>query len=121
MNWNVKGDLVTANIDGHQNVVIRVPWVCSASSNGVTVNMNGKTDLKYDSVSPFIQYQDLNEAEVISWVKYALGQDGVLFYESKTQKVLDQQLLDPERSGFLFESWATYFPVQNKSVPWNQG
>lgn len=118
MQWLVNGDLVTANIDEHQNVVVQVPWVCRAVSDGVTINMNGKTDLAYNSSSPFIQYDDLTQDEVIGWVKAALGVDGVSFYETKTQEQLDIQLNDPDRGGTVFECWTTYVPVQKKPAPW---
>lgn len=118
MNWLVDGDLVTANIDGHQNVVIQVPWVCQTSSEGITVNMHGKTDLAYNPSSPFIQYDDLTQDEVIGWVQSAIGPEGVAFYETKAQQQLDIQLNNPDRGGTVFECWATYVPVQNKPAPW---
>lgn len=119
MEWKVNGDLVTANIDGHQNVVVQVPWTCTTTSQGVTINMNGKTDLKYDPSTPFIQYQDLTEAEVIGWVHSALGPDGVAFYEAKTQESLDLELADPTRTGTVFECFSKYTPVTNQPAPWS--
>jgi len=119
MEWKVNGDLVTANIDGYPNVVVQVPWVCVTASQGVTINMNGKTDLKYNSGSPFIQYQNLTELEVIGWVQSALGPDGVAFYEAKAQQALDIELNDPNRSGTIFECWVKYEPVQNQPAPWS--
>jgi hypothetical protein len=117
MNWTVNGDLVIANIDGYQNVVVQVPWICSITSQGVTVNMNGKTDLAYTPTNPFIQYQDLTETQVIGWVKSTLGVDGVSFYETKTKELLDGELNDPTRTGTLFESFVNYAPVTPK--PWS--
>lgn len=119
MDWKVNGELVTANIDGHENVVVQVPWVCQISQDGLTINMNGKTDLPYNSSSPFIQYQDLTEAEVIGWVQSALGPDGVAFYESKTQQQFDYQISNPDRGGSVFECWTTYVPVVKQPVPWS--
>jgi hypothetical protein len=119
MDWKVNGDLMTATTNGHQNVVVQVPWVCLTTSQGVTVNMNGKTDLAYNPASPFTQYQDLTEAEVIGWVKSTLGVDGVSFYETKTQEVLDIELNDPNRTGTLFESFVKYEPVTNQPAPWS--
>lgn len=119
MEWKVNGDLETANIDGYQNVVVQVPWICTTTAQGVTVNMNGKTDLKFDPANPFIQYQDLTEAQVIGWVQSTLGPDGVAFYETKTQEVLDGELADPDRTGTLFESFVKYTPVTNQPAPWS--
>lgn len=121
MNWLVDGDLVTADIDGYQNVVVQVPWVCQANSEGITINMHGKTDLAYNSSSPFIQYDDLTQNEVIGWVKDALGVDGVTFYETKTQEQLDIEVANPDRGGTVFECWTTYVPVQKKPAPWSGG
>lgn len=120
MDWKVTGDLVTATIDGQQNVVVQVPWACSTSQDGVTVNMKGKTDLAYTPGSPFIQYQDLTEAEVIGWVQAALGPAGVSFYESKTQESLDVELADPNRTGTVFDCWSKYVPATNQPAPWAQ-
>lgn len=119
MDWKVNGNLETRNIDGHENVVVQVPWICTATSQGVTVNMNGKTDLAYDPATPFIQYQDLTEAQVIGWVQSALGPDGVAFYENQTQEVLDTELADPDRTGTVFESFAKYVPMQSQPAPWS--
>lgn len=119
MDWKVNGDLVTATIDGHQNVVVQVPWACSTSQDGVTVNMNGKTDMTYNPANPFIQYQDLTEAEVIGWVQTELGPDGVAFYETKASEILAAEVADPERVGSVFECWAKYVPVQQQPAPWS--
>lgn len=119
MDWKVNGDLVTATIDGHQNVVVQVPWVCSTTSQGVTINTEGKTDLAFNPANPFIQYQDLTEAEVIGWVKATLGPDGVSFYETKTQESLDIELADPDRTGMEFYCFVKYTPVTNQPAPWS--
>jgi hypothetical protein len=119
MDWKVNGDLETANIDGYQNVVVQVPWICTTTSQGVTVNMNGKTDLAYNPSNPFIQYQDLTETQVIGWVQSALGPDGVAFYETKTQEALDVELNDPNRTGTLFECFIKYVPLTSQPAPWS--
>jgi hypothetical protein len=119
MEWKVKGDLVTATIDGSQNVVVQVSWICTATGQGVVVNMNGKTDMTYNPANPFIQYQDLTQAEVIGWVQAELGPDGVAFYETKASEILAAELADPERVGSVFECWAKYVPVQQQPAPWS--
>jgi hypothetical protein len=119
MEWKVKGNLVTANIDGHQSVVVQVPWICTTTSQGVTVNMNGKTDMTYNPANPFIQYQDLTEAQVIGWVQSTLGPDGVAFYESKTQEMLELELADEQRTGTVFECFSKYTPIQKQPAPWS--
>ena len=66
------------------------------------------TTLTTSQNSTFIPYENLTEADVISWVQAALGTAGVAEVEAKLQLAIDQQITPP-----------TVTP-QDTPLPWAQ-
>ncbi len=89
MEWTVYNDLVTETVNGVSGVVVKVPWICSKTVDGKTIHVHGSTDLTANPSSPdFVPYNDLTQAQVISWVKDVLGADGVTYYENQADENL---------------------------------
>lgn len=94
LTWSVSSMTVYPQSEGFANVVFSVNWVLTASD---TVGEAVYTVPLYNSTAVplnpdnYTLYEDLTEAEVISWVKDALGVDRVAYFEaSATQQVADK-------------------------------
>tara|TARA_R110002126_G_scaffold286291_1_gene437847 strand:+ start:534 stop:893 length:360 start_codon:yes stop_codon:yes gene_type:complete len=119
MSWNVNGQLTTKTINGVENVVTQVPWVCAETSGAVTAKQEGVVNLAYDPSSPFIAYDSLTEATVIGWAKDTLGTDVVTFYETKCGAVAQRSDQDETDGATTVTVFATYTPPEtHQDTPW---
>lgn len=121
MTLKINGDLVTQNIDGNQNIVTAVPWACEATVGKVTASTQGVVSLTYNPSSPFIQYPDLTQQEVLGWVTTALGgQAAVDFYNEIVLEKATSFDEDPEnKATFLFVTAVYKAPAQSQPTPWS--
>lgn len=121
MTLKINGDLVTQNIDGYQNVVTAVPWACEATVGKVTASTGGTVFLTYNPSSPFVQYPDLTQQEVLGWVTTALGgQDAVDFYDAVVLEKATTFDANPEnKATFLFVTAVYQAPAQQQPAPWS--
>lgn len=119
MTWSVDGELVTKTIDGVQNVVTEVPWVCSEASGTVTAKQTGVVSLGYDPAAPFTAYADLTEAQIIGWVQEALGPEAVAFYEAECLKAATFSNNDPTDKATVVLVFANFVqPKTKQPAPW---
>ena len=128
MSWttNINGDLVTKTINGVQNVVVAVPFYMektepATDGSNKTVRVRNTVQLSYDPSSPFIQYDSLTEATVVGWVTSALGTDGVSYYQTKGQEMLDLFTTQSDSSGTLYWTDVTVYkpdPESETPLPW---
>tara|TARA_R110002167_G_scaffold112901_1_gene285627 strand:- start:62 stop:448 length:387 start_codon:yes stop_codon:yes gene_type:complete len=128
MSWttNINGDLVTKTINGVQNVVVAVPFYMektepATDGSNKTVRVRNTVQLSYDPSSPFIQYDSLTEATVVGWVTSALGADGVSYYQTKGQEMLDLFTTQSDSSGTLYWTDVTVYkpdPESETPLPW---
>ena len=128
MSWttNINGDLVTKTINGVQNVVVAVPFYMektepATDGSNKTVRVRNTVPLSYDPSSPFIQYDSLTEATVVGWVTSALGADGVSYYQTKGQEMLDLFTTQSDSSGTLYWTDVTVYkpdPESETPLPW---
>lgn len=128
MSWttNINGDLVTKTINGVQNVVVAVPFYVektepATDGSNKTVRVRNTVQLSYDPSSPFIQYDSLTEATVVGWVTSALGADGVSYYQTKGQEMLDLFTTQSDSSGTLYWTDVTVYkpdPESETPLPW---
>ncbi len=121
MTLKINGDLITQNIDGHQNVVTAVPWACEATVGKVTASVQGVVALAYNASSPFVQYPDLTQQEVLGWVTTALGgQPAVDFYNAVALEKATAADANPEnKATFLFVTAVYQAPAQSQPAPWS--
>ena len=63
--------------DGKTNVVNNVHWQCIVAENEHFARAYGTVGVPTDDLSNFTEFANLTEAEVVGWVKAALGDEQV--------------------------------------------
>ena len=101
--WDVVKLDVYPSRNGRTDVVGAIHWRVGGGEGGATAAANGSVDLKFDAAAPFTPYPDLTKAQVIGWLKAALGPMQTAAIEDYvTQQVAEQ--LNP--------------PVTHPPLPW---
>jgi len=67
--------------DGHSDVVFTAHWRCGGTDGECTAGVYGSVGFTLDPEKPYTPFADLTEAQVIGWVKDALGEEQVASYE----------------------------------------
>jgi len=116
--WKIKQLECAPSLMGNQNVVVNICWVCEGVSDQIKKEKN-HFDYEFDVVTTskaenvvsvdfaggnFTPFNQLTEAQVIDWVKSALGDAGV----AETLALIDADIeakLNP--------------PIIKMNVPWN--
>jgi hypothetical protein len=97
MNWTIS-QLDRSMPDG---MVVAAHWRVSKTDGAITGAAYG--EMRFDYKSPqdptFIPYANLTQAQVIQWVKDALGPDEVAKYEASVQRQIDAQKAPALTSG----------------------
>lgn len=76
--WSITQLDYSVSLDSKTNVVTNVHWNCTdADVDGNSGRTYGSQAIPTDDLSGFIAYGDITEADAISWLKAALGDDGV--------------------------------------------
>jgi hypothetical protein len=90
-------------LDGDTDVVFTVHWTLNGTDGAYAGSVYGSVGVTLDEGGTFTPYASLTEAQVIGWVKDALGEEQVAAYEaSVAQQIADQA--NP--------------PVVNPPLPW---
>lgn len=90
-------------LDGDTDVVFTVHWTLNGTDGTYAGSVYGSVGVTLDEGGTFTPYASLTEAQVIGWVKDALGEEQVAAYEaSVAQQIADQA--NP--------------PVVNPPLPW---
>lgn len=79
--WSVVQMDAYPEYEGHTDVVFTVHWTLTGTDGEHTAGVYGSVGLTLDPEAPYTPYADLTEAQVIGWVKDALGEDQVAAYE----------------------------------------
>ena len=90
--------------DGETDVVFTVHWTLNGTDGTYNGSVYGTVGLTLDPDAPFTPFADLTEAQVVGWVKDALGEEQVAAYEANIDKQIADQI-NP--------------PVVNPPLPWN--
>ena len=80
-NWTVAQLDAYPTYENHADVVFTVHWRCDGTDGEYTAGVYGSVGLTLDPEATFTPYADLTEAQVVGWVKDALGEDQVANYE----------------------------------------
>lgn len=86
-NWSIVKMVCNSEQNNQSNVVVRALWKCEASDGTNTVMKSEFCNIPFNSNGTFIDYANLTENEVLSWV-WTVTNKGEI--ESK----LDQALLN---------------------------
>ncbi len=119
MAWIIEGQLVTEDVGSVTGFVKEVRWAYQYEASGVVGEINDTIDFEYDPSASFTPFADLTEAQVVQWVKDALGSDAVSYYEAKTAEVVDAAVAseDPNpRKIFITSPYVG--SDQNQDQPW---
>jgi hypothetical protein len=103
--WAVNSMTAYPDIDGRQDVVFQVAWVCSGTDGTYNAAEYGSVNLTLDPSAPFTPYNELTLEQVNGWVQGALGPDGVAAVLANIDNNLAAQAAPP----------ATVSPP----LPWN--
>ena len=97
--WSIRELEYEISKDDKSNVITSVHWNCTDSKevtkDGEKVTYNGGiydvTGLDTSDLSSFVEYSDLDEDTVVSWVKAKLGDDKVQSVENQIESQINKQ------------------------------
>jgi hypothetical protein len=96
MNWQIT-QLDRKTSDGF---VLVAHWQCVATEGEYSGRVYNTQSFEFNPDQPgFIPYDDLTEAEVIGWVKAALGEEGVAATEAAVAAQIETQKNPPISTG----------------------
>ena len=105
--WSIPNNgLYTMNTNGNANTVTMVQYSVSGTDGTNTANYNGSTQITYNSNNPFIQFSDLSQNIVISWIQSELGTQKITMIQNSLTNQLNRMANPPA------------LPVQ-VSAPWS--
>lgn len=102
-NWTVAQLDAYPTYENHTDVVFTVHWRMDGTDGEHTAGVYGSVGLTLDPEADFTPYADLTEAQVVGWVKDALGEEQVAGYEDNVAAQIDA-LVNP--------------PVVTPPLPW---
>jgi len=92
--WAVTA-LYTETIDGKADYVVIANYLVLGGDGTYGAEISNIARFSTESVSPFIPYEDLTEADVIGWIQADLGTDGVDNLYACIQGQIDSQKNPP--------------------------
>jgi len=102
--WSVVAMDAYPELDGETDVVFTVHWTLNGTDGTYNGSVYGSVGVTLDEGAAFTPYEDLTQAQVVSWVQDALGEEQVASYEANVaQQIADQ--IDP--------------PVVTPPLPWS--
>lgn len=66
--WSITRMICNSQQNNESNVVIRVRWRCTGSDGTHSVTRSEFCNITYDPNDTFIEYSNLTESEVLTWV-----------------------------------------------------
>lgn len=91
INWKINSLQCYKELNNNKNVVFLVRWECLAFEDDNSVSVSGTQTLDANNSNSFIEYADLTEPVVLSWIKTALGIDSVNAIEQSALDRLEKQ------------------------------
>lgn len=67
--WRIDPLMVGVNINGLENVVLKVTWICEANDGEFQSSTSGFVPIELDPKGTFKPYEALTEADVWAWIK----------------------------------------------------
>jgi hypothetical protein len=94
-NWDCSTVDVIPQMGENTNVVYRVHWRLTASSDGYYESDIGVEELTTEEISSFIPFEELTQEQVIDWVEESMGEERVSDIKVKLEEMLYAQI-NPE-------------------------
>lgn len=88
-NWSVAQMDAYPEYEGNTDVVFTVHWRMDGTDGEHTAGVYGSVGLTLPTGGKLTPYADLTEAQVIGWVKDALGEEQVASYEENVAAQID--------------------------------
>ena len=93
--WSVVSMDCYPELDGQTDVVFVCHWTLNGTDGEHTGGVYGSVGLTLDPEATYVPYADLTEAQVIGWVKEALGEESVTGYEENVAQQIANQINPP--------------------------
>ncbi len=81
--------------EGQPDVVFTVHWTLTGTDGTYAGSVYGSVGVTLSTSGAFTPYADLTEAQVISWVQDALGEEVILGYEANVAEQISNQIAPP--------------------------
>jgi hypothetical protein len=81
--------------EGEPDVVFTVHWTLNGTDGTYAGSAYGSVGVNLDEGATFTPYASLTEAQVIGWVKDALGEEQVAAYEASVAQQIANQINPP--------------------------
>jgi hypothetical protein len=81
--------------EGDTNVVFTVHWTLNSTNGTYTSSVYGSIGVALDADGDFTPFADLTKAQVIGWVKAALGEEQVAAHEANMAQQIESQINPP--------------------------
>ena len=81
--------------EGETDVVFTVHWTLNGTDGTYAGSVYGSQGITLVEGATFTPYADLTEAQVIGWVKDALGEESVTSYEANVAQQIANQINPP--------------------------
>jgi hypothetical protein len=94
-NWTVSQLDCYPEYEGQPDVVTTVHWRLDGTDGDHTAGVYGSVGLTLDPEAKFTPFEKLTEAQVIGWVKDALGEEQVEAYEANVAGQIEAQINPP--------------------------
>jgi hypothetical protein len=102
-NWTIAQLDAYPEYEGHKDVVFTAHWRMDGTDGEYAAGVYGSVGLTLDPKAKFTPFEKLTEAQVIGWVKDALGEEQVTSYEENVANQIEA-LINP--------------PVVRPPLPW---
>lgn len=66
--WRIDPLMVESNVNGLENVVVKVTWICEAVDGEFKTHTAGFVPLEFDENAQFTPYEELTEELVLQWI-----------------------------------------------------
>ena len=91
--WNLNNVKVYNTLDGNSDVIYLVSYnVTATDGNGNVYVLPKEATIDTSSITDFIPFADLTEADVLGWVETDLGTEGVAAIDQEAEAALNNML-----------------------------
>lgn len=93
--WSVVKMDAYPEVDGKTDVVFNVHWTLTGTDGTHFGSVYGSQHIGLDADASFTPHAELTEAQVVGWVKSAMGEAQVADYEANVAKQIEDQINPP--------------------------
>lgn len=90
--WNLNNVKVYNTLDGNSDVIYLVSYNVVATNENGSYALSKEATIDTSSITDFIPFADLTEADVLGWVATDLGIDGVAAIDQEAENALNDML-----------------------------